>query len=93
VTGTMVVEITLFALCLWLYLRSTTAIDRIGSIALWALVVFAGVIYIVNSMSPPPPNAGMIGYAGLAAWIFVPWGIWIDRHRRRSNPERSEGST
>ena len=93
VIGTMVVEVTLFVLCLWLYLRSTTAVDRIGSIALWALVVFVGVIYVANSTSPPPPNAGMIGYAGLAAWIFVPWGMWIDRHRRSSNPERSEGST
>ena len=82
VIGTIAVEVTLFLLCLWLYLRSTIAIDRQGSIALWSLVVFVAIVYIANITSPPPPSARMIGYAGLAAWLFVPWGVWIDRHRR-----------
>jgi len=82
VAGTIVIEVALFVLALWLYLRTTNPIDRTGSIALWALVIFVGLIYIANITSPPPPNARMIGYAGLAAWLFVPWGYWIDRHRR-----------
>ena len=82
VPGTIVVEVALFVFCLWLYLRATTPIDRTGSISLWALVVFAGVIYAVNITSPPPPNARILGYAALTAWLFVPWGFWIDRHRR-----------
>lgn len=82
VAGTIVIEVALFVVALWLYLRATTAIDRTGSIALWALVIFVALIYIANITSPPPPNARMIGYAGLAAWLFVPWGYWIDRHRR-----------
>jgi membrane-bound metal-dependent hydrolase YbcI (DUF457 family) len=82
VAGTIVVEVALFLLGLWLYLRATTPTDRIGVVALWALVVFVGIIYIANILSPPPPNARMIGYAALAAWLFVPWGYWIDRHRR-----------
>jgi hypothetical protein len=82
VAGTIVVEVALFIIGLWLYLRATTPIDRTGSIALWALVVFTGAIYIVNIISPPPPNERIIGYAALAAWLFVPWGFWIDRHRR-----------
>jgi hypothetical protein len=32
-------------------------------------------------IGPPPPNARAIGWAGLAMWLFVPWGFWIDRHR------------
>ena len=40
------------------------------------------IVYAANITSPPPPNPRMIGYAGLAAWLFVPWGYWIDRHRR-----------
>ena len=82
VAGTVVVEVALFVLALWLYLRGTTPIDRTGSIALWALVIFLGLIYVANIFSPPPPNAQMIGYAALATWLFVPWGFWIDRHRR-----------
>lgn len=82
VAGTVVVEVALFAFALWVYLRATIAIDRTGSIALWALIIFLAIIYIANITSPPPPNAGMIGYVGLATWLFVPWGYWIDRHRR-----------
>jgi membrane-bound metal-dependent hydrolase YbcI (DUF457 family) len=82
VAGTIVVETLLFAGALALYLRTTRARDRIGTLALWALVVFVALIYVANLTSPPPPSAKAIGYAGLAAWLFVPWGVWIDRHRQ-----------
>jgi len=82
IPGTVIVEVALFAVALWLYLRATKAIDRTGTIALWALVIFVGLIYATNLTSPPPPDARTIGYVGLAAWLFVPWGYWIDRHRR-----------
>jgi membrane-bound metal-dependent hydrolase YbcI (DUF457 family) len=82
VPGTIVVEVALFVVGLMLYVRATRAIDRTGSIALIALVAFLAIVYAANVVSPPPPNARMIGYAGLATWLFVPWGYWIDRHRR-----------
>ena len=81
VPATMLVELALFIAGLVLYLRTTTPRDRTGVIALWALVGFTLLIYATNLTSPPPPNATMIGYVGLAAWLFVPWGLWIDRHR------------
>src|SRR6185295_3545489 len=73
VLWTIVVEVALFAGGLAIYLRTTVARDRTGSVALWALVVFVALIYVANITSPPPPNATIIGYAGLAAWLFVPW--------------------
>ncbi len=82
VAGTAVVEVGLFVLALWVYLRATSAIDRTGSIALWALVIFVAIIYAANIVSPPPPDARLIPYVGLATSLFVPWGYWIDRHRR-----------
>jgi hypothetical protein len=82
VHATVVVEVALFLGALALYLRATTARDRIGSVALWALVVFVGAIYIVNITSPPPPSARAIAWAALAAWLFVPWGWWIDKRRQ-----------
>ena len=81
IPGTIAVEVTMFVIGLALYLRATRARDRVGSIALWSLVVFLGVIYVVNLTAPPPPDAKSIGFAGLAQWLFVPWGAWIDRHR------------
>lgn len=83
VPGTVIVEVALFvvALWLWLYLRATRARDRVGSIALWALVIFLGLVYVTNFTSPPPGDVKAIGWVGLAQWLFVPWGIWIDRHR------------
>ncbi len=85
IPGTIAVEWTMFILGLALYLRATKARDRTGSLALWSLVAFLGVIYFVNLTSPPPPDARTIGWAGLAQWLFVPWGAWIDRHRSPAN--------
>jgi hypothetical protein len=44
-------------------------------------VVFLGLVYVANLTSPPPPDVKAIGWVGLAQWLFVPWGYWIDRHR------------
>ncbi|HEX8616153.1 MAG TPA: hypothetical protein VF911_01095 [Thermoanaerobaculia bacterium] len=82
VAATIVVEALLFVATLALYLRTTVARDRTGSVALWSLVGFVVIIYIANVTSPPPPSANAIAWAALAAWVFVPWGVWIDRHRR-----------
>lgn len=81
VPGTVAVEVALFAAALLLYLRTTRPRGRAGSIALGSLVVFLGFIYVANAIGPPPPNPRVIGWVGLATWLFVPWGFWIDRHR------------
>jgi hypothetical protein len=81
IPATIAVEVPLFILGLALYLRATRTRDRTGSIALWALVLFLAVVYVGNFTSPPPPSAAAIGWVGLAQWLFVPWGWWIDHHR------------
>ena len=78
---TVVVEVALFALCLGLYLRRTAARDRIGTIALWSLVIFLGLIYLANFFSPPPPDWQTVAWTAIAQWLFVLWAWWIDRHR------------
>ena len=81
---TLVVEIGLFILGVFLYLQSTTARDRTGTWSFWGLILFLVIVYIANLFGPPPPSVEAIGYGGLLAWLFVPWGYWIDRHRRQS---------
>jgi hypothetical protein len=78
---TILVEGLFFAAGLALYLRATVARDRIGTIALWALVVFLLLIFVANFTSPPPPHWQAVAWTAIAAWLFVPWGWWIDRHR------------
>ena len=81
VIGTLVVEGLLFALGVWLYARATVARDGVGRWAWIALVVFLVVIQAGNAFGPPPPNISGVAVAGLAIWLLVLWGGWIDRHR------------
>jgi len=81
VPATLVLEIGVFSLGLYLYLRSTRAKDRTGSVALWLLVGFLGLVYAGNVFGPPPPSATAIAWAGQAQWLLVAWAYWVDHHR------------
>jgi hypothetical protein len=80
--ATIVVEGLIFATGLALYARSTRAVDRTGSGALWSLVGFLLVVYAANLFGPPPPSGMAAAWSALAMWLLVAWGYWIDRHRR-----------
>jgi len=64
-----------------LYLRTTRAKDRIGSISLWVFAILLAVIYIGNLFGPPPPNVPAVAWMTLTLWLLPFWGAWIDRHR------------
>ena len=81
VRGTLIVEFGIFAVGVWLYLRATTARDRVGSAGFWALVVFLVVVMIANVFGPPPPNVAAVAWTVESMWLLVLWGSWIDRHR------------
>lgn len=80
--GTLVVELGIFVIGAALYLHVTTALNRTGRYALWALLAVLLVLYFGNLVSPPPPSERAIAIVGLGGWLFVPWAYWIDRHRR-----------
>jgi membrane-bound metal-dependent hydrolase YbcI (DUF457 family) len=92
VPGTLLVEGSLFAAGVVVYATATRARNRTGSIALWALVAFLVAVYAANVTGPPPPSAEAIGAAGLLTWLFVPWGVWIDRNRELAPSLLSAGS-
>lgn len=81
VPGTVVVEGLIFVWGVVMYARTTQARDRIGSIGFWALVGFLVIVYTLNLLGPPPPNASAVAWAAEAIWLLVAWGYWIDRHR------------
>lgn len=79
--ATLAVEVTLFAVGIALYAIVTRARDRVGRIALWALIAFLSAIYFAAVFGPPPPNASAVAMAGHLSWLFVLWAYWVDRHR------------
>ncbi len=78
---TLLLELGLFALGLFLYRRTARPLNRTGRYALWALVVFLLGTYFLNVLGPPPPGERAVALAALLLWLLVPWGYWIDRNR------------
>ena len=78
---TLVVEVGLFAAGIAIYLRSTRSKDRTGVFAFWSLILVLFAIYCGNLFGPPPPGEGAIAVVSNAAWLFVLWAYWADRHR------------
>ncbi len=78
---TIVVEGGIFLSGAYFYLKISKAKNRTGIIALWSLLIFLVIIYILNIFGPPPPSVEPIAYVGLSQWLIVAWGYWIDKNR------------
>lgn len=81
IPATIALEGTLLAAGVWLYRRSTTARDGVGRWALAAMIALAGLIWIIQPWSPPPPSSTAVALGALALWLFLPWAHWIEGHR------------
>ena len=79
--GTLAVELPLFALGVWIYLRSTKPRDAIGRWALAGLIAFFLLAYAGAAFGPPPPNITVVAWTGIAGLILIPWAAWVDAHR------------
>lgn len=82
VPATVFVEVTMFAIGLWIYSRTTKARDAVGRWGFVALASFLMVVYIANISSPPPPSPMAIAVtAFVGAAILGAWAWWVDSHR------------
>ncbi len=79
--GTLAAEVGLYGAGAAIYLRRTRARDAIGAWALWSLLLLLPAIWLASLLGPPPPSERALAWTGLAGWLFVAWGYWIDRHR------------
>ena len=79
--ATVVAEAFVFGWGIAVYLKTTRAADRTGRWAFWALIVFLTATWAGSILGPPPPSERAMEWTGIAMWLFVPWGWWIDRHR------------
>jgi hypothetical protein len=83
---TLIAEVIAFAFGVAMYLRTTTSKDRTGEWSFWSLVVVLAAVWLASLLGPPPSDERTVEYTGVAMWLFVPWGWWIDRHRTIVRP-------
>jgi hypothetical protein len=82
VAGTVVTEVLMFAVGLWLYATATHARDGVGRYAFWALIAVLLLSYVGSLFSPPPPTRVALAIGGIIfGWLFVGWAAWADKHR------------
>jgi hypothetical protein len=72
VPATVVVEVALLALGVWLC--------RCRSRGVWAMIAVLLVAYTGNLLGPPPPSVQALAIGALLLWIFPLWGWWISRN-------------
>lgn len=79
--ATIGVESAMFAVAILLYRDATKPRDRIGSVAMWAFILFLGATYTAAAAGTPPPNVQVLAWVTLASWLLPLWAWWFDRHR------------
>jgi len=90
VWATISIEVLLFVIGVWIYLRQTKAKDKIGDYALWAFIVLLLLAYAGVTFGPSPRSVKALAIGTLVTWLFIPWAWWFDAHREETlqNPER-----
>ncbi len=77
-------EIALFAAGLWLYQKSTKALDKVGGMGLWIFGVVLIIVFIADLKTVPPSNPYIVSLMGFSQLLFVAWAYWIDDHRKNA---------
>ena len=77
----LLIEGIIFITGVVIYVKKTSAKNRIGRVGLWILVGLLVLIHVGNIFGPPPPDVPTIMWAGQLQWIFVLLAFWIDHNR------------
>lgn len=77
VSATLIVELSMFAIGIFLYVRGGGAGRR--RVSFWLLMGFALVAYFGAAFGPPPPDVRTLAWSALIGWLLVPWTWFADR--------------
>jgi hypothetical protein len=81
IPATVIIELTMYAVGLWIYLRATEARDKIGRWSFMALAVFLVIAYVGTIGLVPPSITGLFVSALASILLLIVWSWWADRHR------------
>ena len=80
--ATVIVETGLFAIGVFLYLRSTPALTKKRKYIFWSMILFLLFVYAGNIFGPKIPidtHPNVIAGPALAMWLIVVWGYFADK--------------
>ena len=86
---TMLVEGGMWIAGITVYVHTTSAIDRAGSIGFWPMILLLTGIWVGSIFGPPPPTARAAAASALAMVLIFAWGWWIDGQRTVRIPATS----
>jgi len=90
VPATVVVEVAMYAVGVWIYMRSTRPRDGVGRWAMAALALFLFAAYFANLAGGPPPSVQVLWVSAIiATTILLIWTWWADHHRSSISDPRA----
>jgi hypothetical protein len=75
------IELAMFVIAIWIYLRQTKAKDGVGKYLFWGFIVFLLAVYALAVFGPAPPTVNKLAIGALFSWLLIPWAWWFDKHR------------
>ena len=81
IPATLIVEVAMYDVGLWVYVRATEARDGIGRWGFIGLAAFLVVVYVAN-VGNAPPSVPLIYIPAIVGIVLLTvWSWWADRHR------------
>jgi len=84
--GSLVVEVSMLWIGLALYVRATTARDRIGTFGVLVVTLVLTAMGVATFLGPPPPSVTPLAVGNLALALLLLPIEWVDRHRSLAVP-------
>ena len=82
IAGTIVVEVAMYAVGVWIYARATRPRDGVGHWSFIALATFLFVAYFASLAGGPPPTVQVLWVSAVVATsLLLLWTWWTDLHR------------